>query len=699
LSEDLSRFRRGSRLAGYRLEARIGSGGMAVVWRAHDRLMNRPVALKIMDPKADPTYRRRFFVERRAAAKVDYHPNIITVYNAGEADGVLFIAMQFVKGGDLGRLLKHEGQLSPERAAEFVDPVAWALDAVHGARLVHRDVKPANVLVDTRAGQPDQVYLSDFGIAKAELSAVTLTKPGGVIGSLDYMAPEQLEGRAPDGRADQYALACLAYELLTGAVPYPRDSIDAAVYAHLHDPPPRLTQRRTDLLAAADEVLAKALAKAPGQRYESCGDFADALRDALGVLHYGPRKSAIRLASPRPTATPAELAGAPPALPAIPSGSPTGPPTVTAFTDARPPVSADAPPRKTGHQRAKADELLGVKGSAQAAARPRTARRRRRLWQAGGILSLAVLIAAAAVITASIQTRHAGSGSNAPGSSASTFPGYPGQTGPVTVNSIAGADGTWLAAGSAGHHLAVWRLGTNETWRLVSGNSPKVSTLTGALTGVAHGPQGWIAVGNDSSGPVAVTSGYGMEWRVDSATFLGEGAILKGVAAAGPNGYLVVGTTVNTKSSNSVAAMWSSTDLGSWNHYGNHFAHGEYLDGGQHRSFVAAVAGTQTGTFLAVGQVHQTQGFECAVWTPVPNSAQPWPYSTIPLPSGASSAALTLVAVNDSGFAVAAGNAALEKGGDAPGLGALDPVRGRSVCSVRGDRCIKIRVYRLRAEQ
>jgi len=197
---------------------------MATVFRARDERLGRLVALKILASTlaADSAFRRRFIAESRAAAAVD-DPHIIPVYEAGAAGGVLFIAMRFVGGGDLRRVLEHEGPLPPGRAAEFISPVASALDAAHGAGLVHRDVKPANILVDARPGRPDHVYLSDFGVSRGATSSASLTGTGQFLGTPDHSAPEQIEGRAMDGRADQYALACVAYQLLTGVVPFRRD--------------------------------------------------------------------------------------------------------------------------------------------------------------------------------------------------------------------------------------------------------------------------------------------------------------------------------------------------------------------------------------------------------------------------------------------------------------------------------------------
>jgi hypothetical protein len=283
----LARLDGGSRLAGYRLEERIGAGGMAVVFRARDMRLDRTVALKVLIPALamDGDFRERFLRESRAAAAVD-DPHIIPVYEAGEADGVLFIAMRFVAGGDLRTVIRREGPLPANRAASFISPVASALDAAHAAGLVHRDVKPANILVDTRPGRPDHVYLSDFGLSKGALSSVGLTGTGQFLGTPDYSAPEQVSGRAVDGRADQYALACVAFTLLTGQRLFPRDEPLAVLLAHTSELPAPVSAQRPDLPAATDQVLARALAKVPEDRFGTCGEFAEALREALGVASY-----------------------------------------------------------------------------------------------------------------------------------------------------------------------------------------------------------------------------------------------------------------------------------------------------------------------------------------------------------------------------------------------------------------------------
>jgi serine/threonine protein kinase len=328
----------GSRVAGYLLERQVGAGGTATVFRARDERLGRVVALKLLaaDLTRDEAFRRRFLREARAVAAVD-HPHIIPVYEAGEADGVLFIAMRFVAGSDLRSVIGREGGLPPERAAAFFSPVASALDAAHACGLVHRDVKPANMLVDAGPGRPEHVYLSDFGLARGMLSSSGLTRAGQFLGTPDYAAPEQISGAAVDGRADQYALACVAYTLLAGRVLFERDQAMATLYAHLFKPPPRVTKLRPDLPAAADEVLARALAKEPRARYDGCGAFSDALRQALGLGPYGSSWLG------RPPARPGDLPPAPSfAMP--PSGGPVALETTVGAggEPATPPASAAA---------------------------------------------------------------------------------------------------------------------------------------------------------------------------------------------------------------------------------------------------------------------------------------------------------------------------------------------------------------------
>jgi serine/threonine-protein kinase len=277
----------GSHIAGYRLDEQVGRGGMAVVYRAHDPRLDRRVALKILAPELarDEEFRQRFIRESRAAAAVD-HPNIIPIYEAGEADGVLFIAMRFVDGRDVQTLIHQQAPLPVARVCDIVIQVASALDAAHAHGLVHRDVKPGNMLRDATSGraQPDHVYLSDFGLSKQSLgTSAALTAQGQFLGTLNYVAPEQIESRPVDGRTDEYALACSAFEMLAGQTPFRRDDSLAIMLAQLSSAPLSLTGIRQDLPAAVDGIMARALSKAPGDRYGTCLEFATALRQACGV--------------------------------------------------------------------------------------------------------------------------------------------------------------------------------------------------------------------------------------------------------------------------------------------------------------------------------------------------------------------------------------------------------------------------------
>jgi serine/threonine protein kinase len=365
----------GSLLAGYRLEAQIGAGGMAVVFRAHDERLGRLVALKILAQAlaSDPGFRRRFIAESRAAAAVD-DPHIIPIYEAGESGGALFIAMRFVRGGDLRGVLDREGAMAPVRAAAFISPVASALDAAHQAGLVHRDVKPANILVDTRHDRPDHVYLSDFGVSKGVISSVSLTGAGHFLGTPDYSAPEQIQGLAVDGRTDQYALACVAYQLLAGVVPFERDQGMAVLFAHMSEPPPSLGRRRPGLPTAVDEVLARGMAKVPEKRFGSCAGFADALRDALGLAPYISDRPAPTSDRPPPltTVAPPPIVASPRYTGSAAVGTPAVPadPVVATTIDSAPVGRAgrdadEAAPAETGmvHEAAPADTGMVDEGS------------------------------------------------------------------------------------------------------------------------------------------------------------------------------------------------------------------------------------------------------------------------------------------------------------------------------------------------
>jgi len=311
-------FPPGARIAGYQIEELLGRGGMAVVYRAGDVRLDRQVALKVLAPELtrDSAFRQRFIRESRAGASVD-HPNIIPVFEAGEADGVLFIAMRYVAGRDVRALIDRAGPLPPGRVASIVTQVASALDAAHARGLVHRDVKPANMLLGSvaRGSSPDHVYLSDFGLSKLSVAAVSLTGTGQFLGTLDYMSPEQVEGRPIDGRTDLYALGCAAFEMLTGRPPFQRDQDLAVMWAQVSAPPPSACQLRPGLPAGVDPVLAKAMAKAPENRQSSCLEFASALRAACASRPPAGAATELAAARPVPPATEVAMAAVPGAGP------------------------------------------------------------------------------------------------------------------------------------------------------------------------------------------------------------------------------------------------------------------------------------------------------------------------------------------------------------------------------------------------
>jgi serine/threonine protein kinase len=278
-------------VGGYRIVEPIGRGGTSVVYRAEHVRLGRTAALKLLTPRVgEADYRDRFLRESKLAASLD-HPNIVPVFDAAEENGLLFIAMACVDGSDLKTLLVTEGRLPLRRALRIVSQIASALDAAHARGLVHRDVKPANVLV----GRDDRALLSDFGVVK-ELTSGGSTRTGSFVGTIEYCAPEQIEGGDVDARADVYALACVFYECVVGTSPFHRSSDVAILNAHLHAAPPKLTKSAPDLPPDLEAVLSKALSKSPLDRYSSCGEFVAALRAASSGRRVHHRRLALSLA-------------------------------------------------------------------------------------------------------------------------------------------------------------------------------------------------------------------------------------------------------------------------------------------------------------------------------------------------------------------------------------------------------------------
>jgi YVTN family beta-propeller protein len=307
----------GSVVAGYRIEDVAGRGSMGVVYRATQLVLQRPVALKLIATEVahDASFRERFKRESQLAASID-HPNVIPIYEAGEVDGALFLAMRYVEGTDLGALVAAEGSLAPARAVAIVAQVAAGLSAAHALGLVHRDVKPANVLI--AAGEDEHVYLADFGLTKHASSAPGLTKSGMFVGTLDYSAPEVIRGEGADSRADVYALGCVLFHCLTGRPPFVRDSEVATMYAHLHDAAPA-PSTIGGVPAVLDAVVARALAKDAGERYATAAELGRAARAAIGD---GSSAAAPAVAPGAPAARPAPAPPAPePAAAAAPPAS------------------------------------------------------------------------------------------------------------------------------------------------------------------------------------------------------------------------------------------------------------------------------------------------------------------------------------------------------------------------------------------
>jgi serine/threonine protein kinase len=315
----------GTVVAGYRIVAPVGRGGMGVVYRAEEvGLGGRPVALKMLPPAlaGDPAFRERFLREMRVAAAID-HPNIVPVYRAGEEQGRLYIAMRYVDALDLRRVLQAAGQLTAGRTIVILEQVARALDAAHARGLVHRDVKPGNVLLLSPATgeEPEHVYLVDFGLARSASDDLSIGGAGLFVGTPRYAAPEQVAGQPVDGRTDGYALGCVLYECLTGRPPFPAGSDEAVLFAHLEAMPPQVTAQRPDLPPAIDPIVQRAMAKAKQDRFTSCRELVAAARHALAA---------------EPTARPVPTQVLPPAPP-TPAPAPARPAPSPAAAQRHPP--------------------------------------------------------------------------------------------------------------------------------------------------------------------------------------------------------------------------------------------------------------------------------------------------------------------------------------------------------------------------
>ncbi|MEA2142469.1 MAG: hypothetical protein QOI64_899 [Solirubrobacteraceae bacterium] len=413
---------RGDEIDGFVIEAVAGRGGMGVVYRARQKRPDRVVALKVISAElaGDTAFRTRFQRESSIAAQIE-HPNVIPVYAVGEAEGVLYIVMRFVDGTDLRTLLASEGRLEPARAAAIVDGVAQALDAAHAHGLVHRDIKPANILLAPVAGR-DHPYLTDFGLSRHIQSSSGPTRTGAFLGTIDYVAPEQARGERVDARADIYSLGCVLFTALTGTVPFDLDNDLAKLYAHDRKPPPSPLERVKDLPEAFETVLARAMAKAPDERYPSAGDLG---RAGLAAASGGSLPSAERTVA-EGAAAPVEAGDPEPEPTREPQPSPAAPASAgTPTTGVR--LDDDTPP---------APRPARLRPAADAAQTPTIAEPGRGLAVARrGPLVAAAGVAAAAIVVAIVlsaggdgdgSTRNGGGSTTAtkggPSSAASAIP-------------------------------------------------------------------------------------------------------------------------------------------------------------------------------------------------------------------------------------------------------------------------------------
>ena len=308
----------GDEFAGYRVRSVLGRGGMSVVYQAENLRLSSIIALKVLAPElaSDDVFRARFLEESRIAASLN-HPNVIPIYDMGSQDDLLYIAMRYVSGTDMRQMIKKRGRILPATALFLVGQAARALDAAHRKGLVHRDVKPGNLLIERGSddADPDHVYLADFGITKHAMSRSGLTSTGQFLGTIDYVAPEQIRGTSVLGLADQYSLGCVLYECLTGRVPFEKDLDAAIIWAHVEETPTMPTILRPELPPEIDEVFGRVLAKRPDERYGSCREFVEAARMAMGIFGSGTESSlayGATTAGPQTDAPPGSRAGTPP---------------------------------------------------------------------------------------------------------------------------------------------------------------------------------------------------------------------------------------------------------------------------------------------------------------------------------------------------------------------------------------------------
>jgi serine/threonine protein kinase len=646
----------GTEIAGHRIDALVGRGGMGAVYLAEHLRLRRRVALKVLIPELanDETFRARFIRESQIAASLD-HPNVVTVYDAGESEGLLYISMRYVDGPNLGKMIR-EGPLGPEFTVSVIDQVGGALDAAHALGLVHRDVKPANVLLSGAGGDANvRAFLTDFGITKRIGAATQFTQTGQVVGTYTYMAPEQIRGDALDGRTDIYSLACLVYECLTGRPPYGGDSPMELMFAHMNQRPPSIRIRRPDLPGTVDLVIERGMAKDPEDRYPKASGLAVALRESLGVVPAAAVTTSTSPTAPTVAAPTDPTVASPPSQPSPTPRTPIPPapsfPSAPASWDtpasasAAPPTPhAPAPPAVAPPAAAptRAEPFpAGGGGLAGTVAEPQfrqppPGRRGPRMGVVAGVVALLVAVVAGAIVFLgmgkSSTTTTSGSPTTAPSTKPSTRtsgPTTPPSTGPPvvrswqridsatfggsgnqTMNRVLATDAGVLAVGYDGPaynlNAAVWTSVNGRTWS--EGSVPSEPGNQG-IAAVAPGGPGYVAVGSsdsDTGTDAAVwTSKDGSTWARDhSQVFGGPGdqAIRRVLVA--PPGLMAVGS--DGPVGNLDAAVWLF-DGHTWS-----IEHDPTFGGTGDQEMRSAVR--FEGGLVAVGFDTGGDGMDAAVW-------------------------------------------------------------------------------------
>jgi serine/threonine protein kinase len=495
----------GDRVGGYQIGRRLGAGGQGVVYLARHVKLDRLDAMKVLWPHvADNAEARRLFEREAVGAARLRHPNIAVVYDAGEAGGSMFIAMQYVDGRSLGQIIDEGGAIPTDRALLLLDQLAGALDAAHEVGIVHRDVKPANVLVEKRTTGQDFAYLVDFGIAKLlETSGVAAASQ--VSGTVGYMAPERFAGMTGDRHTDQYSLACVAFQCLTGELPFPGPDPASMIAGHLQDSSPSVVARRPEFPAAVDEVFARALAKDPDQRFPACGDFVRALRESLS-------------AKPPMTQTKLPISRELPVTGPISAGV-AAPPDPMTSPASRQGSSAQGPSRQGPPQQGPSPQGPPRQGP------PREGRvdvrRRRRRWLIPVGL-LAVLLVATSVVL--LQPWKIWSQSRGMGESSRLIRTLTGHTSGVNAV-VYSPDGSHLATGSWDTTVRIWRADNGEPVRTLTGH-------TDGILALAYSPNGSLLATAGSDKTVRVWSSVGEPVR----TMTGHTGGVSSLAYSPPDG-------------------------------------------------------------------------------------------------------------------------------------------------------------------